>query len=107
MVMKHKIINIVGAPCSGKSTLACELFVKLKKNHTNTEYVNEFVKSLIWDERFDDINDQFYVAKKQYNIIKNVIKKVEYVICDSPLFISLFYNEYNQDNMSDKIKTKQ
>ena len=101
------IINIVGAPCSGKSTLACELFVYLKKRHMNVEYVNEFVKNLIWENNLEDINDQYYVAKNQYKIIKNVSKKVDYIICDSPLFNSLFYNEYNKNNISNVEKTKE
>ena len=101
------IINIIGAPCSGKSTLACELFVFLKKKHLNVEYVNEFVKNLIWEDNLDDINDQYYVAKNQYKIIKNVSKKVDYIICDSPLFNSLFYNMYNKNNISNVEKTKE
>lgn len=100
------IINIVGAPCHGKSTLACELFVALKKKHINTEYINEFAKTLIWQNREDEISDQFYVARKQYQIIKDVHDHVEIAICDSPLFISLFYNEYNLNNMSNVEKTR-
>lgn len=101
------IVNIVGSPCSGKSSLSCELFVILKKLHLNVEYVNEYVKTMIWESRFDEINDQYYVARGQYNIIKNVSKKVDFTICDSPLLLSLFYNEYNKNNMSNIEKTKE
>ncbi|MFM2395405.1 MAG: Kaumoebavirus [Bacteroidota bacterium] len=101
-----KIVNIVGMPGCGKSSTSCELFVCLKKRHIETEYVNEFVKTLVWEEKFDIIDDQYYVARKQYQIIKSVIDKVEVAICDSPLFISLFYNEHNTENVSNVEKTK-
>jgi len=100
------IINIVAAPCAGKSTLACKLFYELKKSHRNVEYVNEFAKTLIWEDRLEEINDQFYISRNQYNILKSVHGKVEHVICDSPLFMSLFYNSFNENNISNVEKTE-
>lgn len=100
------IINICGAPCSGKSTLACELFVKLKKKHKNCEYVSEYAKELVWAGDFETLNNQYYVTLKQDKMISAVDSKVDYIILDSPLVIGLFYNKYNKDNVSNVDKTK-
>lgn len=102
-----KIINLVASPCSGKSTLACSLFVYLKKLHLDVEYITEFAKDLVWKNDIDSLNNQYYVSCEQYKILKSVYGQVDYIICDSPLFMSLFYNYYNKDNMSDVLKTSQ
>lgn len=101
------IVNFVGAPCSGKSTLACNLFTELKKRHLNTEYLHEYVKTLIWENNIDDINNQYYIAKKQYTMLKNVNASTDYTVTDSPLILGLLYNEYNKHNVSDISKTKE
>lgn len=101
------IINFVGAPCSGKSTLACNLFTELKKRHLNTEYLHEYVKTLIWENNIDDINNQYVVAKKQYTMLKNVNASTDYTVTDSPLILGLLYNEYNKYNVSDITKTRE
>ncbi len=102
-----KIINIVASPCAGKSTLACELFVYLKKLHLDVEYITEFAKDLVWKNEMDQLNNQYYVCEKQYVILKSVYGQVDYIICDSPLFMGLFYNYYNEDNVSNTLKTAQ
>jgi adenylate kinase family enzyme len=104
--MTKKIINIVGAPNAGKSTLSSEIFVALKKRHMNVEHINEYVKQLVWQEKMDKINDQYYLARNQVKILESVVKKVDISICDSPLIISAFYNEYNEENMSNVKRTR-
>lgn len=102
---KTIIINIVASPCAGKSTLACDIFSYLKKSHYDVEYVNEFAKILVWQDKFDDLNNQYYVSSKQYKMIKSIYGKVDYIICDSPLILGLFYNYYNKYNICDKTIT--
>lgn len=102
-----KIINLVASPCAGKSTLACELFVYLKKLHLDVEYITEFAKDLVWKKEIEQLNNQYYVCERQYAILKSVYGQVDYIICDSPLFMGLFYNYYNKDNVSDTLKTAQ
>lgn len=107
MPKQTKIINLVASPCAGKSTLACELFVYMKKLHIDVEYITEFAKDLVWKKEMEQLNNQYYVCEKQYAILKSVYGQVDYIICDSPLFMGLFYNYYNQDNVSDTLKTAQ
>ena len=44
---KTIIINLIGAPCAGKSTLAALVFSKLKMNNISCEIVTEFAKDLV------------------------------------------------------------
>ena len=39
-----KIINLIGEPSAGKSTIAAELFAKMKKAGYNVELVTEYAK---------------------------------------------------------------
>lgn len=104
--MKTKVINLVGGPSSGKSVMAARIFAELKSRHCTAEYVQEYVKTLIWQERFDDIDNQFHVSKKQYKWIKILDNKVEYIIVDSPLIVGLFYNRFSTTNVSNVERTE-
>lgn len=87
-----KVINLIGAPCSGKSTAAAELFVRLKKKHINCELVTEYAKDLTWEQRYDILDRQVYILAKQYNRLKRLEDKVDYAITDSPLLLSIVYD---------------
>ncbi|MFA5769712.1 MAG: hypothetical protein WC871_09270, partial [Bacteroidales bacterium] len=47
------IVNLFGGPASGKTTCAWEIASKLKKQRLVTEYVSEYAKELVWDEKLD------------------------------------------------------
>ena len=52
--MKSLVINLAGAPGAGKSTLATEIFSKLKKLGYNCEYVDEYAKHVVYEENYSD-----------------------------------------------------
>jgi nicotinamide riboside kinase len=104
--MKPLLINFVGAPSVGKSTISALTFVKLKTNHHSSELVQEYAKQLVWSENFEDLSNQWYVSKKQYEMLKAVYGKVDYLVTDSPLILGLHYNRYHKDNVSDIKKTE-
>lgn len=43
------IVNLFGAPGTGKSTGAAYIFSKLKMAGVDAEYVTEFAKDKVWD----------------------------------------------------------
>jgi hypothetical protein len=104
--MKPVLINFVGAPSSGKSMMAALTFVKLKMDHNSSELIQEYAKQLVWENRLEELANQWYVTKKQYDMIKAVYGKVDYVVTDSPLLIGLHYNRYHIDNVCNVEKTE-
>ena len=45
-----KIINLYGAPGSGKSTIASGLFFHMKMAGLNVELASEYIKSKVFEE---------------------------------------------------------
>ena len=90
------VINLFGGPGSGKSTTAAGLFHLMKLNEMNVELVTEYAKDLTWEERYGLLaNDQLYVFAKQQKRLQVLKNKVNYVVTDSPLILSLIYREWN------------
>ncbi|AUL78422.3 hypothetical protein QJ856_gp0395 [Tupanvirus deep ocean] len=105
--MKTYVINIIGQPGSGKTCLAALLFAHLKMKGYVVEYASEYAKTLIWQEKFDELNNQYHVTNSQYKLFKSMIGKVEFIITDGPVIHGLYYNRYNRDNVSDIFKTNE
>lgn len=86
-----KVINFIGGPGAGKSTVAAELFAKMKRTGYNVELVDEYAKQLVWDSRQHVLADQLYVLAKQNRKLERLVGKVDYVITDSPLLLCACY----------------
>ncbi len=93
-----KLINIYGRPGVGKSTLALELTAYLKKQGKVAEYVSEYAKELVYSARENSklasilLEDQLWIFANQYKKIKRVYNCCDYVVCDSPLLLSVLYD---------------
>lgn len=104
--MKSIVINFLGGPSCGKTTMASLLFAELKIRGYVVEYVQEYAKTLVWAGDFDKLNNQYYVSRKQYDLLKAVDGKVDFIVTDGPLLHGLVYNVINEENVSDKDKTE-
>ena len=89
-----KIVNIFGGPGIGKSSIAAGVTYKLKKNHISCDQPYEFPKLLAWDENHSAIQDQLYVLANQHRGIVKSYGKVDYIVLDSPILLSLTYRNY-------------
>ena len=89
-----KIVNIFGGPGIGKSTIAAGVTYQLKKNHISCDQPYEFPKLLAWDENHSAIQDQLYVLANQHRGIVKSYGKVDYIVLDSPILLSLTYRNY-------------
>lgn len=86
------VVNLCGSPGAGKSTGAAYIFSMLKMAGVNCELVTEFAKDLTWDQNLRTLEDQLFVLANQYHRLFRLKDKVDVVITDSPLYLSLAYN---------------
>ena len=86
------LINLYGAPGAGKSTGAAYVFSKLKMNGINAELVTEFAKDKVWEESKEVFKNQAYIFGKQYFRISRCEDKVDVIVTNSPLLLSIIYN---------------
>lgn len=97
--MSPIVVNFYGGPGSGKSTMAARVFSELKERKFNAELVTEFAKDLTWQESMRVLDNQLYVFAKQYHRLWRLRDKVDIIVTDSPLVLSLVYG-----NTSDTFK---
>lgn len=57
------------------------------------ELISEYAKEKIWEENQTILSNQVYLFAKQYVGITRVQGKVDVVIMDSPIMLSLLYNK--------------
>jgi len=99
------VINLFGGPGCGKSTSAAGIFALLKLHGVNTELVTEFAKDLTWEERHKTLANQYYIWAKQYHRMWRLDGKVDVIITDSPLLLSLMYGDVCETHRSTVIQT--
>jgi hypothetical protein len=89
-----KLINLFCGPGGGKSSIAAGLLYELKRRHINCDAPYEFPKLLAWDDNKSAIKDQLYVIANQHRGIVKSFGKVDYIVLDSPILLSLIYKSY-------------
>jgi hypothetical protein len=104
--MKTVVVNFVAGPGVGKSLMSALIYSELKMMNITAEYVQEYAKLLVWQERFEELNNQYLVSTKQYKMLKAVDKKVDVICTDSPLLLGLLYNKTYKTNVSNIEKTE-
>lgn len=100
------VVNFVAAPNSGKSLTSALIFSELKMNHQKAEYIQEYAKFLIYSDRIDELNNQYQVSYEQYKMLKPMDGVVDYLVCDSPLLLGLYYNRIHPNNLCNVTKTE-
>ena len=86
------VVNLLGAPGSGKSTGAAYIFSMLKMSGINAELVTEFAKDKAWEHNDKAVENQSYVFGKQCYRMSRCANEVDVIVTDSPLFLSIIYN---------------
>lgn len=95
--MDTLVVNLIGAPGCGKSTLMAIIFGKLKCMGINVEMVTEFAKELVYENRKDTMKDELYIFAKQAHRLFIVKNKVDVIITDRPLLLTVVYNNRYSD----------
>ncbi len=104
--IKTYVISFTAGPGSGKSTIAAGLYYKLKLKGVNVEFLTEYAKTLVCQQKFAELNNQYKVSEDQANILQSWVGKVQFLVWDSSLVAGLYYNATNPDNVSNKEKTQ-
>lgn len=86
------VVNVFGAPGAGKSTCAAYVFSKLKMLNIDAELVTEFAKDKVWEQNPTPFQNQMYMFGKQSYRIARCAGKVDVIVTDSPLPLSIHYN---------------
>lgn len=97
------VINLFGGPSTGKSTTAAEIFVYLKKKKINCEYITEYAKDKTWEGAKKVLENQIYIFGKQQHMMFRVADKVDIMVCDSPLLLSMIYGELESSSLLYKL----
>ena len=99
------IINMVGAPGTGKSTISALAFYELKTQNQKAELIQEYVKDWAYEKRKIESYDQIYFLAKQIRKESLLFNKVDYVITDSPVLMNQVYaKKFCSDHLYQAIK---
>ena len=93
--MNTIVINLFGEPSSGKSTCAMDIAAKLKRKGISAEYISEFAKDKVYENNEEVFKHQEYLFGKQSFKMGRVRDKVQVMVVDSPLILSIIYNKNN------------
>lgn len=99
------VINLLGGPGCGKSTVAAGIFCNLKTLGYSTELVTEYVKDIVYDQNTKELDDQFLISAQQNHRLHRLNDKVQIIVCDASLLNGVVYNKYHniQDESLDSI----
>lgn len=103
MKSKTVVVNLFGGPGSGKSTLMAGLFSELKFRNINCEMAPEFSKEKVWENSLDILSNQIYIFGKQHHTVFRLLNKVDVVITDSPIILSLYYGKNCSKSFADLV----
>lgn len=89
------IINLIGGPCSGKSTTAAALFAELKKTGMAVELLQEPIKKHIYNDDHGIINNQIALFGEQLYDLTQLSQKVDCIVQDGSLLLNAVYDQTN------------
>jgi len=99
-------IGIMGAPSTGKTTLAKELSIHLLYHKGKlAEYIDEYARQFVARFGVPTIFDQYFFFEQQLKKERAVSPTTEYLVTDSPFYLSYIYGSkvMNRDSEKDRL----
>ena len=95
MINKYNslVVNLFGGSGVGKSTNAYLIAGLLKLRGIECEYISEWVKDMVFEDRKDIFDCQMYVTAKQLHKIHRVNNKTQVIIVDSPIILGIIFDK--------------
>lgn len=87
------VINFFGGPGSGKSTMAARIFSDMKRMGREVELITEYIKDKVWEGSTAILENQAYIFGHQSFRQSRCADKVDIIVTDSPLPLSIYYNK--------------
>jgi hypothetical protein len=101
-----KVINIIGGPGCDKSFYSAALVLYLNIHNKTVEIIPDYAKSLVWQQNFEVLKNQYFIAQRQYEMINLLDGQVQFLITECSLPQVLYYNEHYEENICDIAKTR-
>jgi hypothetical protein len=101
-----QVINIIGGPGCDKSLITSAIIVFLKLREKTIEVIPDFAKSLVWQQNFEVLKNQYFIAQRQFEMLSLLDGQVQFLITECSLPQVLYYNENYLDNICDIDKTR-
>jgi len=101
-----KVINIIGGPGCDKSLFSAAIILHLNLHHKTVETIPDFAKSLVWQQNFEVLKNQYFIAQRQFEMLNLLDGQVQFLINECSLPQLLYYNEHYADNVCDVNKTR-
>ena len=101
-----KVINIIGGPGCDKSLFSAAIILQLNLHNKTVETSPDYAKSLVWQQNFEVLKNQYFIAQRQYEMLNLLDGQVQYLITECSLPQVLYYNEHYEENICDVGKTR-
>ena len=101
-----QVINIIGGPGCDKSLITSAIIVFLKLREKTIEVIPDFAKSLVWQQNFEVLKNQYFIAQRQFEMLSLLDGQVQFLVTECSLPQVLYYNENYLDNICDIDKTR-
>jgi hypothetical protein len=101
-----KVINIIGGPGCDKSLFSSAIILYLNLHNKTIETIPDYAKSLVWQQNFEVLKNQYFIAQRQYEMLNLLDGQVQFLITECSLPQVMYYNENYADNICDIAKTR-
>ena len=101
-----KVINIIGGPGCDKSLFSSAIILYLNLQNKTVETIPDYAKSLVWQQNFEVLKNQYFIAQRQYEMLDLLDGQVQFLITECSLPQVMYYNENYADNICDIAKTR-